>query len=344
MPRILIIGQGIAGSVLARVLFIQGIDVTVADGNLPGASSPVAAGIINPVTGKRLALSWRFAECYPAAESFFRQEESLLHISCWYSFPMIRILGSVRESNEWTARSGHTPFDRYLEDLDNAGDWQGLAAPGLHYGLVRNAGRVDFPVYLNAVRAWAKSEGRWREETVLADHYPALLDEFDFIITCEGFRARENPYFSYLPWNPSKGEALIVRFLNTSSIETGQILKKKLLVAPLGQGLFWIGSQYDHHFSDLDPTPNGKNWIVEQMQETFTAPYAIEGHVAGIRPTVRDRRPFLGMSAENPSVGIFNGLGTKGALLAPYWAQHFANHLINGTTLDPEVNIQRILR
>ena len=71
------------------------------------------------------------------------------------------------------------------------------------------------------------------------------------------------------------------------------------------------------------------------------ARFDIVGHVAGVRPSVKDRRPFLGESRVRANVYIFNGLGTKGALLAPFWAEHLAKHLLEGKPIEQEVQVER---
>ena len=70
-------------------------------------------------------------------------------------------------------------------------------------------------------------------------------------------------------------------------------------------------------------------------------PYEIRDHKAAVRPTVKDRRPLLGVHPEFPNIFIFNGLGTKGASQGPYFANHMADFLTENTPLDPEVDIRR---
>lgn len=68
--RFLIVGQGIAGSVLAWTLLQRGAKVQLADPKLRSSSSRVAAGIINPVTGKRFVKSWNFDLFYPRSPGY----------------------------------------------------------------------------------------------------------------------------------------------------------------------------------------------------------------------------------------------------------------------------------
>lgn len=339
--KILLIGQGIAGTLLAWALERRGATVALAEAAHADSASRAAAGIINPVTGHRFVRSWRFEEFYPAARDTYRALEQLLGIRCWYDEGMVRVLSTTEDANEWSARLGRSGFSEYLGDSASAGDWAPLLRPGAHYGTVRLAGRVDFPLLLSAFRRRTQQQNRWLDRAVYDTEYEQLLDEYDFVICCEGYRAQLNAWFRHLPWRPSKGEALLIRFHDPRAAAIRALLKKKLLVAPLGDGLFWAGSPYEHHFEDPYPSPAGRRWLLEQLDDTFTASFEIEGHVAGIRPTVADRRPLIGRLPHAPRIGLFNGLGTKGALLAPFWAEAFADHLLNNAPLDPAVDLSR---
>jgi hypothetical protein len=43
-------------------------------------------------------------------------------------------------------------------------------------------------------------------------------------------------------------------------------------------------------------------------------------------------------------LGIFNGLGTKGVLMAPLQAKEFVRFLLDGESLSPEASIQRFVK
>ena len=95
--KILIVGQGIAGTLLAWSLRRRGAKVHIADVALPGHSSRAAAGIINPVTGKRFVKSWRFDEFFPVAKNIYQQLEQELGITFWEERPTLRLLGTPEE-------------------------------------------------------------------------------------------------------------------------------------------------------------------------------------------------------------------------------------------------------
>jgi glycine oxidase len=339
--KLLLIGQGIAGTVLASTLKKRGAQVHLADGNLPGSSSLVAAGIINPVTGKRFVKSWRFDEFFPAAKSAYQVLEKELNIRIWSEQPIVRLLATPEEANDWAARCALPDYAAHLSESGDAGDWTGLVKPGFRVGIIRQAARVDFSALIAAFRQKAVSEGIFLEKNIDYETVEKLADEYDGVIFCEGHRGQDNPFFPNLPWQLAKGEALLIRFRDEQAAPARQMLKKTMTLVPVGDNLFWAGGSYQWHFPDLLPSESEQHFILKHVDEMLAAPYEIVGHVAGVRPTVKDRRPFIGQSTIRPKVFIFNGLGTKGALLAPFWAEHFAAYLLEGKSLDKEADVRR---
>jgi glycine/D-amino acid oxidase-like deaminating enzyme len=316
--------------------------VDIADADLPGASSLPAAGIINPVTGKRFVKSWRFDTFFPAARAMYADMEATLGLSVWREQPILRLLASAEEQNDWAARCALPEYAAELGEATDAGPWQAFLPPGMGIGLIRRAARVDFSRLLPALRAHAQREGFFKTEKM--DHAAALrlLPEVDALVFCEGYRAADNPFFPGLPWQIAKGEALLLRIPGATGIRA--MLKKTMTLVPLHDDLFWAGGSYQWHYPDLLPSAGERAYILQHVRQMLRKPFEVQGHVAGVRPTVKDRRPFLGASPTQDKVFIFNGLGTKGALLAPYWAEHLAQHLLHKTALDPELGLQRGIR
>lgn len=339
--KFLLVGQGIAGTLLAWTLQKRGAQVQVVEGDLPGRSSMAAAGIINPVTGKRFVKSWRFDDFYQAAQSAYQSLENELNISIWSEQPIVRLLATPEEANDWSARCALTDYAAHLSESAGAGDWAGLVKPGFRFGIIRRAARVDFPRLLSAFRQKFASEKSFWEKEIDYGTVEQLANEFDGIVFCEGYLAQGNPFFPDLPWQLAKGEALLIRLKYAPDNPIRQMLKKTMTLVPVGDNLFWAGGSYQWHYPDLLPSESEKTYILDHLAAMLAAPFEIVGHVSGVRPTVKDRRPFLGQSLKNPKMFIFNGMGTKGALLTPYWAEHFSNYLLESAALDKDVDIRR---
>ncbi|MCP3932785.1 MAG: FAD-binding oxidoreductase, partial [Bacteroidetes bacterium] len=161
------------------------------------------------------------------------------------------------------------------------------------------------------------------------------------IIFCEGYRGMNNPYFSFLPFQPTKGDVLIVKIPNANF---DKIFKQRIFVMPIGDDLYWAGATHERDFIHDQPTDEKREHLIKKLHDILTIPFEIVEHKAAIRPTVRDRRPFIGLHPDHTSVAIFNGLGTKGASLAPFWAKHVTDFLIHSVELDREVDIRRFLK
>lgn len=334
--KILLIGQGIAGTLLAWTLRKMGNEVHIADGDLAGSSSRAAAGIINPVTGKRFVKSWRFDEFYPVARETYLQLEQELNIPIWEDRPILRLLGTAEEANDWAVRCAQADYADLLGETTHAGDWAPYLKPGFGFGIIRKAARVNFPLLIAAYREKVISDGFFHHKSIDYPETDSLLQEYDQLVFCEGYRAALNPYFPEASFRVSKGEALIIRFVSDSKDQGNstsdqsrpvEMVKKTVLLTPLGNGTFWAGSNYRWQFEDGLPEAASRAYILEYLQEMLAAPFEVVDHVAGIRPTMLDRRPFVGQSSLNPKVFIFNGLGTKGALLAPYFAEQLAEQM-----------------
>ncbi|MFM7401362.1 MAG: NAD(P)/FAD-dependent oxidoreductase, partial [Bacteroidota bacterium] len=339
--KILIVGQGIAGSVLAHLLSGRGCDVHLADAGMPGSSSRFAAGIINPVTGKRFVKSWNFDIFFPVAMQVYREMESLAGASLIREYPVVRLLAAPGEVNDWSARCAQPDYTDHVRELHDAREWGPVVKPGFHFGEISRAARVDFPQLLQAVRKRWNDEGRFLFQAVVVERIDDWLSEFDKVIFTEGFRGQFNELFPTDLWRVAKGEALIIRFPDFQGRVFNSMLKKTAIIAPLGDDTFWVGGTYQWYFPDFAPSSGERDFLIGHLNEMLGVPYEIIDHVAGVRPTVKDRRPLIGESPVKKDVLMFNGMGTKGALLAPYWATHLVNHLLDGEPIDSEVSLLR---
>ncbi|MFZ4560213.1 MAG: NAD(P)/FAD-dependent oxidoreductase [Saprospiraceae bacterium] len=341
----LIIGQGLAGTMLAHFLRQRGATVLVLDAGHRGGASWVAAGIINPVTGRRFARSWRIAELLPFAVQTYRALERELGVPILHERPLVRALFSVKEDNDWQARAADPDFAPYLAAEAPAPSFAAFCHPVFSYGLTHQSAQVNTVGLLGAFSKRALAEGWLREERFA---YDALKIEANGVayrdiqarcaVFCEGIGVQQNPYFNHLPIEGAKGEVLILRI---PGFPEDAILKHKVFLVPLGQGLFWAGATYDWGCPDDLPTQEKKAFLLDQIRAILKVPFEVVDHRAATRPTVKDRRPLLGRHAQFPQLALFNGLGTKGASLAPYWANHFADVLLSNAPLDPEVAFGR---
>ena len=341
--RCLVIGQGLAGSVLAWTLRKRGVDVQVIDAETANQSSRAAAGIVNPITGKRLARSWNFELFCDHARALYQAMEK--HWSCqiWHDTLIYRVLPTPKEINDWEVKKAATGYDEFLAGPVTSSPWQSILTEDWPIGLIRHAARVNFSKILNGVKADFSASGRFHGKFNSYEDLKEQVKDFDCVIFCEGYRANQNPYFPKEAWQLAKGEAMLVHIPDLADENVKDILKGNVIIVPLGHGNCWVGSSYEWDFTTDGPSKAVQGQLESKLRALIRAPYTVLERYGAVRPTVRDRRPTIGVSRKYSNVYIFNGLGTKGGLLAPYWADHLADHLLENQAISTEVDIKRFL-
>jgi glycine oxidase len=338
----LIVGQGIAGTVLAYTLLKKGSSVIVLSDEDPNRASLVAAGLYNPVTGKRMSKTWKAAELFPFMESFYQEFEKDFNCTVLFPKPIYKPFSSIEEQNTWlSAHEGETfvntevpkhKYDHYLHA--SFGGFE-----------TRHSGHLDVPLMIQVFRNDLEEKNSFIKEKFNPEKLKTSDTYIEYgaitakkIIFCEGMKATANPLFSWLPFVPSKGEVLKVKI---EDFTNEVVFNKQVFIIPLGDGLFRVGSTYYWDFDSDLPTEKGQAELAEKLTQMIKMPFEITDLKAGIRPSVKDRKPILGYHPENKSIGIFNGLGTKGVSLAPFFAEAFSELLLNNKQLDKDVNIER---
>ncbi|MEO6883039.1 MAG: FAD-binding oxidoreductase [Bacteroidia bacterium] len=340
----IIIGQGIAGTSLAYLLLKNKKNILVMDAPNTTSASEIAAGMFNPVVFKRLVKSWKADEFLPFAKKFFSEAEILLGEKIFFEKPIVKLFSEEQEKTLWQKKQS-TEIGMYLSDISEKLFFPEHIENPLGYAEVKHSGNVDISLFLKLFREKLITENIFLSEKMEYDLLKISDEKCEYknvcakkIIFCEGSKSTENPYFNWLPFKLTKGELLTVRIKN---FNTEKIVNKGVFILPIGNELFKVGATYEWNDLTEIQTEKGKNELIQKFEKIIKIPYIIVNHQAGIRPTVLDRRPFIGTHPKHPQLSIFNGMGTKGALMAPFFAQHFIEHLEHGNPLDSEVDIAR---
>lgn len=341
----LIVGQGIAGTTLALELMAQGASVVVIDAFNQSSSSHVAAGLYNPIAFRRVALGWKAKECLNEVQRFYSGQEEFTETALFFPHDILRIHGSSEEVEIWNKRKQDPEFAGLLGDTLHETNSPFYFQP---FGVssVLGGGFVDTRTWLMAVRRILLARNILREQHFEIQKLEILHEGVQYneirankVVFCEGAQALQNPWFGDLPFNLAKGDLLIIHAPGLPP----EIFNGSIYGIPLGDGVFRVGSTYEWEFENALPSVGRAKELEEKLRELIRVPFKIIGHEAGIRPTVKDRRPFLGSHPDHKSLAIFNGLGTKGVLLAPLLSKELARHLIHGSELQNDVNIARLL-
>lgn len=339
----IIVGQGIAGSLLGYQLLKADKKVLILNDESIPTSSAVAGGIFNPITGKNLDKTWLADTISPYFKDFYLSLEQETHSRFYHETNLFRPYANEQQRKHFLQLTNEYDLDKYIS-LISPDTYREVENPlgGLY---TSSAGWVDVPLMLEALKQMFISAAAYQAERF---DYQALEVSGDSviyktykaagIIFCEGYYASQNPYFSWLPFNPAKGETLIAGIENYSIKE---IVNQGSWIIPLGNQQFRFGSTYIWNTLDWQTTPESQEAILSKIDKFLKTPYQIIGQQAGIRPTTKDRRPFLGNHPAYANVYVFNGLGTKGVSLAPYFAQQMLFFLEKHKDLMPESNIRR---
>lgn len=343
MVDYLIIGCGLAGIAFAETAFQNDKTILVFDNNSQ-QSSRVAGGLYNPVILKRFSEVWNAQEQINLLNSFYQNLELKLNAKFDFKIPIYRKLFSVEEQNNWflaTDKIGLAPF---LSSKLVSKKYNGIDSP-FNFGEVLQTGYVDTELLLSSYHDYLKSENRLIEESF---DYSSLKIESDYIkykniqakhiIFAEGYGMISNPYFGHLPLDGTKGELLIIK---ASDLNLDVVVKTSVFILPLGNDLYKVGATYNWKDKTNEPTEEGKQELVENIKEIIHCDFEIIEHLAGVRPTVKDRRPMVGTHPNHKNVHLLNGLGTRGVMLGPAMAKDLFENIEFGKDLDATIDIKR---
>jgi len=339
----LIVGSGLAGISFAEIALKNNKSILVID-NKSQNSSRIAGGLYNPVILKRFSEVWNAQEQLILMNEFYDQVETKLQTKFNFKLPILRKFFSIEEQNNWFAASDKKNLAPFLSTKLISRKYNSIDSP-YDYGEVLHTGYVDTALLLDHYKQYLRDNNLLSE----ASFESGLIEFFDFgiqyknikarhIIFAEGFGLHQNPFFNYLPLDGTKGELFIIK---APDLDIDVIVNTSVFILPLGDNLFKVGATYNWQDKTDLPTEEGKQELLERIKEIITCDFEIVKHFAGVRPTVKDRRPLLGTHYERKSLHILNGLGTRGVMLGPAMAQALFDFIEKEIPLSPEVNIQR---
>jgi glycine/D-amino acid oxidase-like deaminating enzyme len=329
---IAIVGQGIAGTLMAHFLESYGKRVLVIDNRFQGSSSLVAAGIVNPVTGKNFVRSWRIHEFLPFAIETYDAIGKKLGIQCYQKSNIIRALDTVEDENNWLARTQDALVGMYMCEKSDISEFEGKINNPFSVGELRETFRVHFERIIKAYKAHWQGNAAYLEEDfdyskllIGADGFSYANFSFKEVVFCEGYQAMHNPFFPKIGMAPSKGEVLMVKIPNA---HFRKMYKDKVFFVHQYDDIYWVGSGYDWDISSESPTEKAFQTLSKEVDRVLTIPYEIIDHKAAIRPTMHSRRPVFKVHESITNMYLFNGLGTKGGSIGPFAAAQFARYIV----------------
>lgn len=341
----IIVGDGIAGLFLTYYLNRGGRTVKLLGQKDRYAASTASTGIINPITGRSYALTWMADALLSHSEAFYTELEEELGTSLFQRINIYRELEDVRSQNNWTLRLGDSAYTDYFlaEPMILSSEKYKDIKPGME---ICRSFWVNASLLVSEYRKLLKENALLRECSFRHDDLEIHTDHIEYdgmrakkIIFAEGYGVYRNPWFSTYPFQYALGNTLVIE---CKGLNLNKIVKKGVFLIPLGEHRYQIGSTFIRN--KIDPDPADRSSFIqleEKLQSAIKLPYQILSQHTGIRSVVKDRRPLIGAHPDEKRLHIFNGLGTKGYSLGPYFADHMAQHLLSGQPLMSEVDIAR---
>jgi glycine/D-amino acid oxidase-like deaminating enzyme len=337
----LIIGQGLAGSLLAWELIQRDCKVVIVDNGKENASQ-VAAGLINPVTGMRFVKSANIDSLLPTAKQCYSQLADVFHQLFYIEKPMLRLFRSDKELSHCLKRLNNPDYQGYLGSvMPPDRPINNLATPFGFLEQIQTGYLLTSPL-LTCLKDFFIARNCYRQTDI--DYQEIQLQPSlhwqdispKQIIFCEGHHATTNPWFSWLPFQLVKGEILT---LEHQSQLPDKILNFGNWLIPLNSHHIRIGATFDRESPNTLPTERGKNELLNALKPISAklAQATLLNHQANIRPCTLDKQPFIGHHPRHPQLAIFNGFGAKGSLQIPGFCQHFADALLNNTPLHATI-------
>lgn len=343
MVDYIVVGTGLAGICFTEKLASEGKTFVVID-NEQRSSSLMAGGMYNPVVLKRFTDVWKVEEQLEIAMPFYAALEEKLGAKFMFEMPLYRRLLSVEEQNNWFHAADKPNLERFLKPKLVRKEVNGVKSP-FGFGEVSSTGYVETKTLISAYRAYLSSIGSYKQETFDFDQLSYTEDSVTYkdieakhIVFAEGFGMLNNPFFKDLPLDGTKGEVLLVKIPN---LNIDFILKANVFLIPVGNDLYKVGATYDWQDKSDTPTEEGLKELLEGLKDVVELDFEVVTHNAGVRPTVKDRRPLLGRSRESARVHVLNGLGTRGVLLGPFLADKLYNNIENAMALEENISIHR---
>lgn len=339
----LIVGSGLAGISFVEIALQNKKSILVFDNNSQ-PSSRIAGGLYNPVVLKRFSEVWKAKEQLEFGFPLYHNIQEKLNVVFDFKIPILRKLASIEEQNNWFQAADKPNLAPFLDAKLVTNFYESIASP-FHYGKVNHTGYLNISILIEAYSNYLKSINCFSSEGFEYDAIEFLSNGIQYkgiqakhIIFAEGFGLHANSYFNNLPLDGTKGELLIIKAPN---LKLDAVIKSSVFILPFGKDLYKVGATYDWSDKTNTPTEAGKQELLEKLSELISCDFEIIQHFAGVRPTVKDRRPLVGTHPVHIQLHVLNGLGTRGVMLGPYLANQLFQHIENNVPLEKEIDIVR---
>ena len=339
----IVVGSGLAGIMFCDVLQQNDKSFVVFDDGSQ-QSSVVAGGLYNPVVLKRFTPVWKSKEQLELALPRYHSLESQLGVKLDYKIPVYRLFASIEEQNNWFLACDKLGLSDYLKP-EILHPNKASVKSDFGFGEVIDTGRIDTSTLIDSFKASLKVTDSLVQDSFLHDKLEFSSEGVQYksisakhIVFAEGFGLKRNPYFNHLPLKGTKGELLVI---HAPELKIDFVLKSGAFLIPIGDDSYIVGATYEWTDKTNNTTNEAREQLEEKLKQFINCEYEVIDQIAGMRPTVIDRRPLVGQHSKHKQLFVLNGLGTRGVMIAPYVAKQLFNFIEKGLRLDAEIAINR---
>lgn len=343
---LMIVGQGLTGINLSFIAGQDAYECIHIHQPQAGDSTPVAAGLINPITGRRFVKSWLIDQVMPYAEQHYTQLGNYLGNSYLERMNIVRVLKRIEDENTWLSKSADPYLKDFIQDRAEVGNLNDVLRDlPESLGELKACFRIrlkqlseDYLVHLGQKQDLIPEKFDYAALNIHDDCVEYKGHYAQYIVFAEGWRMRENPYFQEVELAPAKGELMLI---HAPELQLNRAYKKDFFITPIGEDIYWVGASYE--WQNYDPAISTKmqSRIESALQDMIQVPYTVIARQAGIRPSSKDRKPIIGRHKTHEKVFVFNGMGTKGSSLSPFFADQLVQHIFKGKEILADVDVKR---
>ena len=326
----IIVGQGLAGTNLAWALRAAEISFVIVAPDSKIGASHIAAGLVTPVTGKKLKAEPNFTALVREAQKHYREIESITGQRFYSQRGAVRLLREPREINAWETQSHE--LSEWLNECDTP--TYAFATDAIAVEMSA-AARLDVSAYLDASRKIFASEGVLidamisGEDVVLEGNHASLPSHAvsaSNLIFARGYADHNNSWFSDVDWRAAKGQILTVKITNLDESRT--VHGNGIWLTRINDSdHYYCGATYEWDELDEQPSDEATAVLCEKLSTLIQCEYSVIDQRAAVRPIVAGRKPIIRQSSQSKRVWLMNGLASKGVLHAPTLAQSIVSML-----------------
>lgn len=338
----IIVGDGYAGVFLAHQLVKNNKSFVMFSEGRKSASQ-VSAGIINPVVLKKFTTFWKAQEQIDFLNDSLKEIEAYTGNNYLIDAPIHRIFHDENEQKLWLKKSKNADLTSFLDK--NFEHIEGVKND-FNTGNVNQSARLNVNGFFTGVFDFLEKRSELIKEKFdysKVNSEESIYKDFNFkkIIFCEGMGVKENPFFSDIAVNANKGHHIRVKL--SKPLVPNITIKKKHFLFPLENDLYFYGGTYDREQLHSHIDDSAIQQLTNGLAEFYPYDFEIKEVNFGFRPTVKDRRPIIGVHSEYSNLVVFNGLGARGILNGCYFSKVLYDFLENNSPLPPEVNMDRFI-